>query len=932
MAKEDALLPANDGDARAPAQLSMKIPAYFQGIRWRFLRWTVLFALLICVLATGLFYIGLRSVVRGIGLNFAVQYTLREKARILTPMEREVAFCKMFVEMPAIRDWIQDEENPTLKAAGLREMEIFRNQFHDKGCFLAMASSRHYYYRDDTTGAKGDQVAYTLDEGLQRDRWFFDTVKNVQSFHLNADRDQVRGYTMLFVNTVVRDNGKTVAVAGTGFKLDSFIDRLVHSENKGVTPILIDPSGAIQAHSNPALIDQNTLSKKESERSTIYRLMPREQDRQQLKDALTRLKTAPESVATFSFLIEDQSRLVSVAYLPELDWYMLSLIDLSKAIQFSEFLPLALVVLFAVALLVVAMVMMIHRTILAPLAQLADSARAVGGGNYAVRASVTGQDEIGELTRTFNSMLDTIEAKTGELKRNNEQLEERVLERTAELQKEVKERQKAEAAAQQASQAKSEFLANMSHEIRTPMNAILGFSEILAAKIQDPRHREYIQAVHSSGKSLLSLINDVLDLSKVEAGKLRLELSATDPRGVFKELETVFSRKIEERGLSYSTEVAPDFPQFVVLDETRLRQVLLNLIGNAIKFTEHGYVQLGARSEPGVGEAGLTLVFEVRDSGVGIPANELETIFGAFEQKKGQSHAKYGGTGLGLAISRRLVELMGGKLTVESTVGKGSIFRITLQNVEEAALAETRESETQNLAKIAFEPATILVAEDVSLNRELIRGFLEGYQLTIIEAVNGRDAVDAARNMRPNLILMDIKMPELDGIQATRLLKGDPATKGIPIVAVTASTVKAEEELIAVICDGFLRKPITRADLLNVLARFLKHAEASPIAAAVEREEATTSVDSKSVYDPEELSRRMQEELAPMWNEVKDGLIVNQVLEFGEKAIALAAAHKDAELAAWGDHLRNTAMLFDMAGMEQTLARFPDLLKRNLTP
>jgi len=913
---------------RAFQQGSMILSAYFQGIRWRFLRWSLALALMACALAAGLFVLGLRAVVRDIGLDFATQYTLREKARILAPMERDVALCKLFVETPVIKDWIRDENNPALKSAALREMEVFRQHFRDRGCFVAMAASKHYYYRDDTTGTKGDDVAYGLVEGLPRDVWFFNTISNVESFHLNADRDEVRGKTMVFINTVVRDGGKPVAVAGTGFKLDTFIQRLVHSENKAVTPILIDPAGSITAHANPALVDQNSLTKKESERSTIYRLMPLEEDRQLLRETLVKLKSAPDTVETLSLVIEGQNRLVSVAYLPEIDWYLLSLIDISKAVQLSKFLPLALVVLAAVALLAGALAVMIHRMVLAPLAKLAECAHVVAGGNNAIRAEVTGRDEIAELARTFNSMLDTIESKTRELKRNNEQLEERVLERTAELQREVKERCKAEAAAQQASQAKSEFLANMSHEIRTPMNAILGFSEILNAKVQDPRLREYVHAVHSSGKSLLSLINDVLDLSKVEAGKLRLEPSAIDPRGVFSELETVFARKIEERGLSYSTEVSADFPQCVVLDEARLRQVLLNLIGNAIKFTEHGYVQVAARSEMKPGDAGLTLIVEVRDSGVGIPADELETIFGAFEQKKGQSHAKYGGTGLGLAISRRLVELMGGSIAVESAAGKGTVFRITLRNVEEAALAGNRDAQSPVDETITFEPATILVAEDVSLNRELIRGFLEDCNLTIIEAVNGRQAVDMARNMRPAMILMDIKMPEMDGIQASRLLKDDPATRDIPIVAVTASTVKAEEDLIARICDGFLRKPITRADLLNALARRLKHSEGGPAQAAI-REEATTRADSNAVYDPAELRRRMNAELKPMWDEVKDGMIVNQVIEFAEKAISVAAAHKDAPLAAWGDHLRNAAMLFDMSGIEQSLAQFPALLERH---
>jgi signal transduction histidine kinase/CheY-like chemotaxis protein len=526
-------------------------------------------------------------------------------------------------------------------------------------------------------------------------------------------------------------------------------------------------------------------------------------------------------------------------------------------------------------------------------------------------------------------MLDTIESNTLALKRNSEELERRVAERTKELEAEVKERQKAELAAQHASQAKSEFLANMSHEIRTPMNAILGFSEILSNKIENPRHKEYIGAIHSSGKSLLSLINDVLDLSKVEAGKLRLEYSAIDPRTVLKELETIFSRRVEEKGLTYSTQIEEGFPTAVVLDEARLRQVLLNLVGNAIKFTEHGFIRLVAKLLPRPADQGLSLAFEVHDSGIGIPANQLEVIFKAFEQQSGQSHAKYGGTGLGLAISKRLTELMGGHIEVESTPGKGSIFRVTIDHVEEAAVATNDRLEPgcrQNA--IAFEPATILVAEDIGLNRELIKGYLEGFQFEILEAMNGREAVALARDLKPDLILMDIKMPEMDGIEASVILKGDTQTRSISIVAVTASTMKTEEDKIRTLCDAFVRKPITRIDLLQVLARFLKHStNATP--AQPHSDEPFFAPASKDVHDPDGLRSRMETELVPMWNEVQRSCIVNQVLEFAEKTIGVAGKHKAAKLAAWADSLRNQAMLFDMQGMEQTLSQFPNFISGN---
>jgi signal transduction histidine kinase/ActR/RegA family two-component response regulator len=907
----------------------MKIKHCLQGIRARFVRWIVCLTIGISLLSLVLFWFSLRSVLRNIGSNFAIQYTLREKERILAPLEREVILCRTLSKMPAVADWVMDENNPTLQASAQRELETFRKEFQEGSYFLAVRKSGNYYSGSESRKADRLIPAYTLSATNSRDAWFYSTFANIDTFHINIDTSAVSGKVMVWINTIIHHGTNRVAVAGTGLNLNSFIEQLINTHNKAVAPILVDPSGAIQAHSNPDLIDKNTLSKQLSERSTIYRLMPNESDRAELQADLARLKTSPDSVSIHSFVIENQNRLVSVAYLPGIDWYLISLIDLSQAIRPAQFAPMILVAFIAMIALVAAITFLINQSILAPLQTLAQTARQVEAGDYSVRSTAANRDEIGELSRTLNSMLDTIENKTRELKRYSEELEQRVEERTAELKVEIQERKKAEIAAQQANHAKSEFLANMSHEIRTPMNAILGFSELLSNKLQDPSHLEYIRAVHSSGKSLLRLINDILDLSKVEAGKLRLEYAAVDVQEALKEMEMVFSRRVEEKGLTYSTQINADFPKAVVLDEARLRQVLLNLVGNAIKFTENGFIKVAARSEPVSAENGLTLVFEVIDSGIGISPENLQSIFKAFEQQLGQSHAKYGGTGLGLAISRRLVELMGGRLEVQSEVGKGTTFRIILPNVEEAAFAKAHgDRNAVSPTEIVFDPAVILVAEDIRLNRELIRGYLEGFHFNIIEAVNGQEAVDLALSGKPDLILMDIKMPEMNGIQASRLLKENPATQAIPIVAVTASTMQSEEEKIGALCNGFLRKPITQADLVSVLRQFLK------CSVVIQTEKPSPSIeepfcdsDTIGVYDPEGLQRKLETEIAPLWEEVKGSIVINSVLEFAEKIIALADTHKDVRLAKWADKLRNDAMLFDMTSMEETLSQFPIFLE-----
>ncbi len=406
-------------------------------------------------------------------------------------------------------------------------------------------------------------------------------------------------------------------------------------------------------------------------------------------------------------------------------------------------------------------------------------------------------------------------------------LEQKVAERTEELQQEIVERQRAEEAAKVASKAKSEFLANMSHEIRTPMNAILGFAEILKGRIEEPELSHHLESIHTSGRSLLSLINDILDLSKVEASKLRLEYTAVSPQRLFNEMRTVFGQKIKEKGLDLIIDISPELPKTLLLDETRLRQILINLIGNAVKFTDTGHIRLSVsyRYPEDTQHSTLDFIFSVEDTGAGIPDDQCESVFEAFSQAKGQKFSKFGGTGLGLAITRRLIEMMDGEITVSSEVGRGTVFNIIIKEVEVASaddLTASQEKET-DFDSIVFEQGTILIADDIAYNRELLTVFFEGYDLTLLEAENGREAIEKAREHQPDLILLDMKMPEMDGYEAALVLKKDDDLKEIPVIAVTASAMRKDDEIIKDLCDSYLRKPVSRADLISEVSKFLPH-------------------------------------------------------------------------------------------------------------
>jgi len=376
-----------------------------------------------------------------------------------------------------------------------------------------------------------------------------------------------------------------------------------------------------------------------------------------------------------------------------------------------------------------------------------------------------------------------------------------------------------------ANQAKSEFLANMSHEIRTPMNAVLGFTEILKSKERDQEKFSYLERIHSSGKTLMTLINDILDLSKIESGKMELQYSITSIVFILKEMNTIFERKVLDKGVDFQVETEASVPEALLIDETRLRQILINLIGNAIKFTDTGFIRLLAtaiETDQVIGSR-IDLTISIEDTGIGIPPDQQEKIFGAFEQMEGQKMSQFGGTGLGLSITKGLVELMGGVISITSEQGRGSCFKFTLPGVEVSSGKVKKEEWKLNFDSISFEPATILITDDIDYNRELFISFFKNWKFKIITANNGKETIEKARQFHPDLILLDMKMPVMDGYEASEILSKDSELKSIPVVAVTASALKKDKDIISEKCDGYLRKPVSKSDLIHEVMKFLPH-------------------------------------------------------------------------------------------------------------
>lgn len=505
-------------------------------------------------------------------------------------------------------------------------------------------------------------------------------------------------------------------------------------------------------------------------------------------------------------------------------------------------------VLFFAAVVAYLLSSSLQRVISGPILGLAEVAKRVTRKkDYSVRAQQTTADEVGLLIEAFNGMLNQIQQEIEqrqkaqiELLQHRDHLEEMVNERTSELKQANRQLElaveKANLMAKQAreaNQAKSEFLANMSHEIRTPMNSIIGFSEILnEEETLSKEHQKYIQLILNNGRILLQLINDILDFSKIEAGKLNTEIIEFSLFEFLEDLNSLLRPLALNKGLDFEILQCSDLPAVIWSDPVRIRQCLVNLVSNAIKFTTEGHVFINIYIQR-MQECDY-IRFDVEDTGIGIPEDKIQSVFEAFTQADGSTTRKFGGTGLGLTITRQLVQLLGGTIDVRSEMNKGSVFSILFPvgvNVEDQPvmnryqLTESLMNETKTVYDGPL-AGRILVAEDAAGNQALIRLLLERLGLEVEIVDNGQQAVERALAETFDLVFMDMQMPIMNGYEATRVLRQKGYTG--PVIALTANAMKEDEKkCLTAGCDAYLQKPIDRAILSERLHTYLLGKEKS---------------------------------------------------------------------------------------------------------
>lgn len=515
------------------------------------------------------------------------------------------------------------------------------------------------------------------------------------------------------------------------------------------------------------------------------------------------------------------------------------------------------------------------------------------------------KDEFDVVANEINKLVTKITRQNLEEQKRYNIIEAEVYRRTDAL---LQAKQKADKAVQE----KVEFIGSISHEIRNPINAILGFSDLLSKEMAGSDKVELLTPIVESSSVLLSLVNDLLDISKVEVGKLKIEMNPAKISDFIKSIERIYRPKIEAKGLAFTSFVDENFPKYLKIDSLRLSQVISNLLENSLKFTNEGFIKISYNHGPSKTQNRVNLKIAVEDSGQGIPKEDWPLIFEKFRQPKGQSYKKFQGSGLGLSICKKITQLMGGDINIVEKSGPGTLFVIDLPELILASQTDFMVEE--QLEETIFEKSKILVVEDEKINQDLIKWNLKAFPIEVLVANNGKEGINLALMHKPDLILMDILMPNMDGIEAIELLKVYENLKKIPIIVISGIAGPELDKKVSHLVNGTLRKPVLQHDLFKELAKFLPHKiRKKPIEKPKEISEEVISESTKN---------RMRELFLKRLNDFDETISIEDGNKLAQEIATFAKENNLKSITLWVEGLQEGLKKFDVKKIKSRISDF----------
>ncbi|HEY9744012.1 MAG TPA: ATP-binding protein [Coleofasciculaceae cyanobacterium] len=788
-------------------------------------------------------------------------------------------------------------------------------------------NGKNYNYATDSRGNRTKMIAVYDDYDHRTEAWYIDAVKAGKPVWSQVYLwDSTPEYVAIAASRpIYDDSNKLIGAISVDLLLSNISDflRKLETSPSGKT-FIVERNGSIIASSSsekPFTKDKGKAQRLNVLNSSDSLIQATAQYLQAKFGNFREIKDSQE----LDFKLKGDRQFVQITPWRDkfgLDWLVIVVVpetDFMAQINTNT----RTSILLCLAALVLATVLGIYtsRWIVQPILHLSEASRAIASGNLDQRVDVKGVKELRVLAKSFNRMARQLRESFTALEKTNEDLEKRVEERTAQL-------KAAKEAADTANQAKSEFLANMSHELRTPLNGILGYAQILQRdKTATPKQQDGLSIIRQCGSHLLTLINDVLDISKIEAQKLELYLKAFQFETFLEGVKEICRIKAEQKEIDFTYQPLNRLPSAIYADEKRLRQVLINLLGNAIKFTDQGGVTFKVGvvtdspeflhpSNPPDAQSQTTnnqqlsihkIRFQVEDTGVGMVPEQLEKIFLPFEQVGDSAH-KSEGTGLGLAISRKIVEMMGSEIKVESTYGKGSKFWFDLDLREATDWMESASLESrQTVVGYQGEKRKILIVDDRWENRSVIVNMLDPIGFEVIEAGNGQEGLETAYECQPDLIITDLAMPVMNGFEMTQRLRESPSFRNTIIIASSASVFSFDRQQSREAgCNDFVPKPVQSEELLNQLQNYLdlEWIYEPKDGLAIQTQDVSVPM-SKMVVPP-------ATELTALHKAARSGYILDiqeeanrlkqldpQYVAFADKILELAEAFDDEAIAKW---------------------------------